>query len=565
MAIGNTFTKIIQKSSIPRYIRNISSIGIDYSIIAKSNSKIYDDSIDFLYGVNGNSNEEESPYYGSDYTSKRDYPELEFILDSVCDDAIIYDQYNQFASLNVNTAMLSADTVKLLEKNYRKMYSMMKLDHDANAWKIFRKWMVDGAIAYEIVYEYRKRSDVYRSLDVLHQQKQSLQHRSKSTNNSGARLILENNVTKINAKIKDIEDVLAVSESITRRSHYQHLDPEYHNDADEDLIPVRIIGFVELDPNYLTRVYVSGSSLESERVQLWAYNDPNSAGYSNKILSDNQLIYISYYNDSTTGNISYLERLVRNFNLKRKLEDSAVGWFIMNSQHRLKMVVPIGSKTTDKAKQALKTFSNNYKEDLSIDFNTGEIRVNGKSRISYSRNIVIPQRNGSTPSIDSISNNGPDLSNMKVVQYFNDNLRRDSRLPSSRYEKGRDSKVLFLRADNIGFEDMSYHSFIMRLQNTYSKLILKPVLLQTMIDLPELQVDPNVHTSIGLKYNSNFMINEAKDAEILKQRLETVKLYENVKDDDGKPVFSKKFLYVDKYKIFTQEEWDANQKLLHER
>ena len=46
--------------------------------------------------------------------------------------------------------------------------------------------------------------------------------------------------------------------------------------------------------------------------------------------------------------------------------------------------------------------------------------------------------------------------------------------------------------------------------------------------------------------------------EILKAKLETIRLYDNVKDDDDKPVFSKKFLYVTKYKLFTEDEWEEN-------
>lgn len=557
---------------VPKFIKNISDIGINYDLIAQTRSTTFDEDEDmFTNGILNTNNlynqamlEKENPYYAQSYEEKRKYlrrfaayPEIEYILDCICDDCIITDSYNHYCNIITNDAKLLPDIAENVKVNFDKVYSMLDFDNSGIAWKKYREWLIDGAVAYEIVYDYKRRSEINSSIISLKNQLTSLNRNIDEAKNKNKKAVLENERNKIQKKLRKIEVTKSVFES------YKCVD-KTTNEINDDLIPVRIIGFVELDPKHLTPIDVEDVDyVNSQKLKLWKYDKYREG--KEVILSENQLIYVNYYDNNTTGNISYVERLIRNFNLKRKLEDSTVGWFIMNSQSRLKMVVPIGNKTTDKAKQALRNLTNHYQEDLLIDFDSGEITVNGQPRISYSRNIVLPSRNGTSPQVDTLTQSGPDLTNMKVVDYFDKNLRKDSRLPSSRYDRDKaDSKVVLFKADSVTYEDLSYNSFINRLRSVFGEILIKPTVIQCILDTPELKVDPSFKTSIGLSYNSNFMFDEAKKAELLRANLDIIKLYDQVKDDNNNPAFSKKFLYVTKYKIFTEEEWEENQRLLKE-
>lgn len=548
-------------SSVPQYVKNLSDIGINYDIIAKTRSKTYDEVEDLYSSTESNNllvDNDNNPYFSSSYDEKRNYlrkfsgyPEIEYILDCICDDSVIMDKNNHCCNLDINKIKFLPKVSSVIEKNFEKVYSMIGFDSELTAWNKYREWLVDGAIAYEIVYDYKSKKE-------LNQEIIDLKSKLVSVNES---LSIEKNVGK---KTSLLEDAKAIRKNILKKETDLHIFEGYSvinketGEKEEDLIPTRIIGFVELDPQYLTPVDVSNvGKLESDNLKLWRYTREHSG--RDVILSDNQVIYINYYNNNMSGNISYVERLLRNFNLKRKMEDSTVGWFIMNSQSRLKMIVPIGNKTADKAKQALRNLTNHYQEDLIIDFNTGEITINGRTRISYAKNIVLPSRSGTSPQIDTLQQNGPDLSNMKVVDYFDRNLRKDSRLPQSRYDRDNaNSKVVLFKADGVTYEDLSYNAYLKRMRTIFSEILMKPLFIQCILDIPELKIDPAFKTSLGFVWNTNFMFEEAKDAEILKAKLETIRLYDNVKDDDDKPVFSKKFLYVTKYKLFTEDEWEEN-------
>ena len=554
-------------SSVPQYVKNLSDIGINYDIIAKTRSKTYDEVEDLYSGTESNNlliDNDNNPYFSSSYNEKREYlrkfsgyPEIEYILDCICDDSVIMDKNNHCCNLDINKIKFLPKVSSVIEKNFEKVYSMIGFDSELTAWNKYREWLVDGAVAYEIVYDYKSKKE-------LNQEIINLKSKLVSVNES---LSIEKNAGK---KTSLLEDAKVIKKNILKKETDLHIFEGYSvinketGEKEEDLIPTRIIGFVELDPQYLTPVDVSNvGKLESDNLKLWRYTREHSG--RDVILSDNQVIYINYYDNNMSGNISYVERLLRNFNLKRKMEDSTVGWFIMNSQSRLKMIVPIGNKTADKAKQALRNLTNHYQEDLIIDFNTGEITINGRTRISYAKNIVLPSRNGTSPQIDTLQQNGPDLSNMKVVDYFDRNLRKDSRLPQSRYDRDNaNSKVVLFKADGVTYEDLSYNAYLKRMRTIFSEILMKPLFIQCILDIPELKIDPTFKTSLGFVWNSNFMFEEAKDTEILKAKLETIRLYDNVKDDDDKPVFSKKFLYVTKYKLFTEDEWEENVRIKNE-
>ena len=554
-------------SSVPQYVKNLSDIGINYDIIAKTRSKTYDEVEDLYSSTESNNlliDNDNNPYFSSSYNEKRDYlrkfsgyPEIEYILDCICDDSVIMDKNNHCCNLDINKIKFLPKVSSVIEKNFEKVYSMIGFDSELTAWNKYREWLVDGAVAYEIVYDYKSKKE-------LNQEIINLKSKLVSVNES---LSIEKNAGK---KTSLLEDAKVIKKNILKKETDLHIFESYSvinketGEKEEDLIPTRIIGFVELDPQYLTPVDVSNvGKLESDNLKLWRYTREHSG--RDVILSDNQIIYINYYDSNMSGNISYVERLLRNFNLKRKMEDSTVGWFIMHSQSRLKMIVPIGNKTADKAKQALRNLTNHYQEDLIIDFNTGEITINGRTRISYAKNIVLPSRNGTSPQIDTLQQNGPDLSNMKVVDYFDRNLRKDSRLPQSRYDRDNsNSKVVLFKADGVTYEDLSYNAYLKRMRTIFSEILMKPLFIQCILDIPELKIDPAFKTSLGFVWNTNFMFEEVKDAEILKAKLETIRLYDNVKDDDDKPVFSKKFLYVTKYKLFTEDEWEENVRIKNE-
>ena len=77
--------------------------------------------------------------------------EIEEILDIICDEAIVFDGVNKFADIKLN---YKADQNILNEFNeeYNKMYNYFGFYDAVQATNYFRKWLIDGFLAFEIVY-----------------------------------------------------------------------------------------------------------------------------------------------------------------------------------------------------------------------------------------------------------------------------------------------------------------------------------------------------------------------------------------------------------------------------
>lgn len=507
---------LVTARDIPAYVKSISDIGIDFTLIGKKTrvgvsrkeSGDYMDDETQMYNAfmqrdsDTEINQKETPYFNQKYAERvkflnvfSTHPEIEYITHQVCDEMIVYDDAGYFCSLSLGDLKLNDDIKKTIEKNFKKMYTLLNFHDGVTAWAYALQWLIEGYLDFETLYD-------------------------------------------------DLND------------------------------PRRIVGFQELRPDTLISMIVDKEFDKKDKdgkptgekgkrkMKVWKQivRKPNGQ-IEERILQDNQVIHVQYNKiPGQQGRISYVERLVRSFNLMRTMENTKVAWNVMNSQFRLKMVIPVGTKTTAKAKQALAMVTNKYKEDLLIDHDSGEVIINGQAKINFGRNIVLPSRQGQEPDIDGVAYNGPDLSNMDGVKYFERKLWRDSNLPFSRFDReGGSGRHTLFQNDGIPHDELTFYKFINRLRKEFEKVIKEAVYIQTVLDHPELKIDLELKAKLGIKYESNSLLEDAKVQEIENQKLNQISTLERLTEIDQRtPIYSKKFLYVKKFGLMTEEEWDEN-------
>lgn len=507
---------LVAARDIPAYVKSISDIGIDFSLIGKKTrvgisrkeSGDYMDDETSMYNAfmhrdsDVEIDQKETPYFNKNFIERvkflntfSTHPEIEFITHQVCDEMIVYDDSGYFCGVSLGDLKLEDKMTSVIEKNFKKIYTLFNFHDGITAWAYALQWLIEGYLDFEIIYD-------------------------------------------------DISD------------------------------PRRIVGFQELRPDTLISMVIDKEYDKKDKdgnptgkkgkrkIKVWKQIVRKPDGQiEERILQDNQIIHIQYNKiPGQRGRISYIERLVRSFNLMRTMENTKVAWNVMNSQFRLKMIVPVGTKTTAKAKQALAMVTNKYKEDLIIDHDSGEVIINGQAKINFGRNIVLPSRQGQVPDVEGVAYNGPDLSNMDGVQYFERKLWRDSNLPFSRFDKdnGGGRHTLY-QNDGIPHDELTFYKFINRLRKEFEKTIKKPVYIQTVLDHPALKIDLEFKAKLGIKYESNSLLEDAKKQEIESQKLDQISTLERLTEIDQRtPIYSKKFLYVKKYGLLTEEEWDDN-------
>lgn len=493
-----------QNSTNPFYrnvlesIKKIGSFGMSYGDMVVKNSQavgttealflqkggITDES--FLYSLRraDTTTKQYISYFDKDYISKRTYlrqfsqnPEIEFILDTICDETIVYDQANFFGYLNnVDIIGIGEAKEKKLQDRYKQIYNLFGFNEGISGWHFFRKFLVDGVIAFEIIFD------------------------SQGKN---------------------------------------------------------IIGFKELDPSSL--VPSTEKQLDGSFLECWIQY-PDNPQMSRK-LYDSQIIYVSYAKGNTTTRISYCERLIRSFNLLRIMEHTRVIWNVMNSSYRMTMTVPIGTKSPQKAKQSLGELMSIYKEDISLNSDSGELLVNGRPNIQFYKNYLMPSTPNGTPDIQPLQGAGDatPFNDVKALAYFSDKLKLDSKIPTSRFD--RDEKgtmgTFSGNAEGIDQEEIRFFKFITRLRSIFQDVMMKPVWVQFCLDYPEHRQDYLVKSQLGLKYFKDNDFAEAKYMELLGARKDQVTKIAGLTNSDGTPYFSMRYV-IERYLGMTDEDRLAN-------
>ena len=411
--------------------------------------------------------------------------EIEEILDIICEEAIVFDGSNKFANIKLNYKV-EQDILDEFTEEYNKLYNYFGFYDTVQATDYFRKWLIDGFLAFEIV---------------------------------------------------------------------------YNNDQTE------IIGFVELDPASLTPG-IDPSTNE----KIWFVNQqmtPNGTTSQDRILYDSQIIYLSYAKADAVSRISYVERLIRSFNILRTMEATRIIWAVTNASYKTQYIIPVGSVQSPRGRQTLAKAMNNYKELVDFDWDSGEIKTNGRPMLQFYKDIFMASEGGETPQIQNLGGDGPEISDTEALRYFRDKLRQASKIPFTRFEKEQGEGTFSLSAEGIAREEIRFSKFISRLRAIFSEILIKPLYIQMCLKHKSIMTDMNYRVNLNLEYNKDSLFEENKEIEVLQKKADFISsLMGSLTrvDDEGNetPYFDIDFI-VEKYLGMSPEDLKQNQKYKEEK
>lgn len=411
--------------------------------------------------------------------------EIEEILDIVCEESIVFDGANKFANIKLN---YKADQEILDEfsEEYNKIYNYFGFYDTVQATDYFRKWLIDGFLAFEIV---------------------------------------------------------------------------YNEDQTE------IIGFVELDPAALT----PGIDPNTNE-KIWFVNQKigiNGQTSQDRILYDSQIIYLSYAKADTISRISYVERLIRSFNILRTMEATRIIWAVTNASYKTQYIIPVGSVQSPRGRQTLAQAMANYKELVDFDWDSGEIKTNGRPMLQFYKDIFMASEGGETPQIQNIGNDGPEISDTEALRYFRDKLRQASKIPFTRFEKEQGEGAYTMSAEGIAREEIRFSKFIGRLRAIFAEILIKPTYLQMCLKHKSVMSDMNFRVNLGLDYNKDSVFEENKEIELLQKKADFISsimgsIVQVDEDGNETPYFDLDFM-VREYLGLSDEKLQLNQRYKDEK
>jgi hypothetical protein len=146
----------------------------------------------------------------------------------------------------------------------------------------------------------------------------------------------------------------------------------------------------------------------------------------------------------------------------------------------------------------------NYKEEYSLNDNSGELTVNGKPKVQFYKNYLFPEQNGQSPDISSLNPAGPDFNVMDNVLYFFNKLKMDSKIPYARFASRGSTPVNYQAGiDALERDEVRFEKFLRRLRSIFQEILVKPLYIQMCLDFPELSKDRAFKANLGLNFHKD--------------------------------------------------------------
>ena len=323
--------------------------------------------------------------------------------------------------------------------------------------------------------------------------------------------------------------------------------------------PTKIIGMVPIDAATLTKKYENGK---------WYWVQYKGIQGKERKLLDSQVVYITYQDTNVINRLSYLERLVRPFNIYRIIEQAQIVWTVTNAQYKMKFTIPTKNMNRVLAQQTLNSAMNRYKEDIKFVSDTGELTINGQVNMPFNKEYWMPDNENGTPEIESIGGDGPELNDNDQLKYFKNILYKISKIPLNRFDQENSESWFGTDASSYARTEIDFGRYVARLRNTFSQIILKPLQVQMCLDIPELADNKEFLDCIQLHYKSYNLFEELMEMELMQKRVEFIQsmkdgLVDMDKEGNEIKFWSSEFL-VKKYLHLSEADLATNKKLKDE-
>lgn len=503
-AIEDNSGEVKKPGKVSKILKTLSKYGMNYydkvyqnmiAVPADKNLQPKDPLIQqSLYGTSGYFNnwkikgEEDKNFAEKTLDQRREIlrklamqPELEDILDIMANECVVYDDNETYiCTPYLDTALIqelnekSAEEINSsVEASFYKFY--MLLNWKQNAWNEFKRFLIEGVLAYEIIYDNRES-------------------------------------------------------------------------------PKLITGIVPIDPATITRTIKNG-------ITYWIqFKDIIGR---ERIMLDSEVIYIKYEDSGVSERQSYLERLIRPFNIYRIVEQAQVIWTVTQSSFKTMFTIPIAGLNKARGMQTLAQAMNRYKEDITFNTDTGELMINGKMNLPFNKEYWMPENEQGTPRIETLVDSGPMLNDSDQLKYFFEKLISMSKIPSSRFDK--DAQTTWFGSDPTQQlrDEINFGRYISRLRNVFAEIMIKPLKIQLALSIPDIKNDKRILDAISLRWNSYNQFEEMANIEIMTKRVEFIgTMKDSLVIQEGEeevPYFSPKFLII-KYLKMSEADLELNEK-----
>jgi len=399
------------------------------------------------------------------------HPEVDSAVEDIICEAIVSDLNDSPVEIELSNLQVSDKVKDIIRSEFQYIKEM--LDFDKKAHEIFRNWYIDGRIYYHKVIDLAKPEEGIKELRYIDALKIKYVREQKKKNGEN-----------LNAALN--------------RSAFDN-NPEQYD----------FPGITE---------YFIYTPISNQNNQYGSVAVTSQQKDTVKIAKDAIAFCTSGLVDRNKHTVlSYLHKAIKALNQLRMIEDSLVIYRLSRAPERRIFYIDVGNLPKVKAEQYLREVMSRYRNKLTYDASTGEIR-DDKKYMSMMEDFWLPRREGGRGTEITTLPGGQNLGELTDVEYFQKKLYRSLQVPESRmnidngFSLGRSSEILR--------DELKFTKFVGRMRKRFSNLfhdILRTQLILKNVITPEDWDKMSDHIQYDYLYDNHF--SELKDAELMQERL----------------------------------------------
>ena len=218
--------------------------------------------------------------------------------------------------------------------------------------------------------------------------------------------------------------------------------------------------------------------------------------------------------------ISYLDRAVIPYNQLNAIEEALLIYRMSRAPEKRLFNVETGDLPTNRAEQYVKRLINKFKNRVSYNPQTGEIR-NSSHLMSMFQDYWLPQKNGKGTTISTIggtNGSGPFVSDDELSNFMK-KLYQAMKVPFSRHSN-EGGGILDSRGSEISRDEIKFYKFIDKLRSRFSSLFMDALRTQLLLKnvITQDEWEQNLK-HIRFQFVQDSLYYEMKEAEILSNRV----------------------------------------------
>lgn len=386
--------------------------------------------------------------------------DVDMAIEDIVNESIANVDNDPPIKINLKNAQLSDNIKKDVEKSFKKIERLMKLNQRAHDY--FRRWYIDGRIHFHKVIDTTKPNEGLKDIRYIDPR-----------------------------KIKKIREIFKEKDVKTG----------------VDFIK-KTVEYYVYNASGVASTRGSSTPITTQGLKI----TPDSIAYapSGLVDQDNNMV------------LSYMHKAIKPANQLRMMENALVIYRLARAPERRIFYIDVGNLPKIKAEQYVKDQMNRYRNKLVYDSNTGEMR-DDKKYMSMLEDFWLPRREGGKGTeIDTLPG-GDNLGQIEDVIYFQKKLYQSLNVPMSRLEQqgglnfGRAAEITRDELKFVKFIDKLQNQFSMLFHDLLrTELVLTKVM--TAEEWDEVQYD------VRYEFAQDAYYAESKKQEILRSRFDLLGL-----------------------------------------